>query len=464
MGAFAYIHLQNECHIYHQLDVAYLARFGKLSGDPAVWELLRKTIPYYPYNVEPAGMPEYYTDPSWKHYWAGGEAIGPGIIAGLFGDLRNQRVAETCAAIWGYGRGHVGAIAAEAWKPVAPQPLPDNYVIHDTNICGPRGRYGPWSFAGNGRNYGVGFQGKDTFVGCMLTDPQRRPLPLDSAVQVVTAEVRLNRTENHWLGGRCFAAQERLSTALGPDFGSLAVRYTVIRPQWQYKQDETLPWEGVQTWYCSKSRLVGLVSLESTADDRRAAIHGRIRLGLKRTLEPAEVASGDDLRRATGSASSWNYGRMRVTIHAHNYAAVTSEPSETTVQDDPKSYRSTEITLRDPVSVAAGEHGEVTYKKGTRYWYLVEIRAGDSPPAENVQRIEEGGLVGFRFHELGRRVFVLHNPSEAAIDANLPLEIQPGIAATWYDTDDGKGRTVKSDRLKTRLEAHRHMVAIVEER
>ena len=399
MGAFAYIHAQNECHVYHQFDVAYLARFWKLTGDPAVLELLRKTIPYYPYNVEPAGMPEYYTDPCWKHYWAGGDAIGPGIIAGLFGDPLNQRVAETCAAIWGYGHGHVGAIAAEAWKPVVPQPLPNNYVIHDTNVCGPRGRYGPWSFAGNGRDYGVGFQGKDTFVGCMLTDPQRRPLPLDSAVQVVTAEVRLNHTENHWLGGRCFAAHERLSTALGPDFGSLAVRYTVIRPQWQYKQDETLPWEGVQTWYCSKSRLMGLVSLENTADDRRAAIHGRIRLGLKRTLEPVEASSRDDLRRSTKGASSWKYGRMRVTIHAHNYAAVTSEPSETTVQDDPKSYRSTEITLRDPVSVLAGERGEVTYKKGTRYWYLVEIRAEDSPPAENVQRIEEGGLVGFRFRE-----------------------------------------------------------------
>ncbi|MCR4415784.1 MAG: hypothetical protein NUV77_25500, partial [Thermoguttaceae bacterium] len=366
-GAFPYLHTQNECFVYHRIDVAYLARYWKLSGNPAALELLRKTIPYYPYNVEPAGMPEYYTDPCWKHYWTGGDAIGPGIIASLFGDAHNQQVADACAISEGYGRGHEAAIAAECWKPVQAKPLPDQYVFYDQNIEGPRGRYGAWSFAGNGRNYGVGFQGKDTFVGAMITrPPKRRELPLDAALQVVTTEVRLNHTDDHWTGGRCHSAQERLSTALGPDFGSLAVRYTVSRPQWHYRYDELLPWQGTQTWYLSKSRLVGLVSLEATADETKAAVHGRIRLGMKRALEPIDP-------------KTWRYGRLVVRIHEHNYAGIVVKPSETTFQDPPDVRRSTEITLLDPQSVASGERGTVRFPKGTHYWFLVGPHLDEEP-------------------------------------------------------------------------------------
>ncbi len=449
-GAFTYIHTQNECFVYHRIDVAYLARFWKLTGNPAALELLRKTIPYYPYNVEPAGMPEYYTDPCWKHYWGGGDAIGPGIIASLFDDPLNQQVADACAISEGYGRGHEAAIAAECWKPVAPKPLADQYVLYDANVEGPRGRFGAWSFAGNGRNYGVGFQGKDTFVGAMITrPPKRRELPLDSALQVVTAEVRLNHTENHWLGGRCHSARERLSTALGPDFGSLAVRYTVSRPQWHYQGDELLPWQGTQTWFLSKTRLVGLVSLEATADEARAAVHGRIRLGLKRAIEPLD-------------ATTWKYGRLVVRIHGHNYAKIAIKPSETTFQDPPDLKRSTEITLLDPQSVAAGERGTVRFKKGTRYWFLVEARPDDSPWAESVERIEEEGLVGFRFGEPGRRVVVLHNPTDKPIEVNRPLGFAAGSTILRYDGRDGKGTREKADGLRLRLEPHRHVVLAAE--
>jgi hypothetical protein len=462
MGAFTYVNTQNECFVYHALDVIYAARYWKLSGDAAVLELLKKTAPYYPYNVEPAGMPEYYTDACWKHYWGGGDSTGPTVIAALCNDPLNQQVAETCGAIWGYGRGHTGAIAAEFWQPIAPKPLPDGYVIYDANIQGPRGRYGNWSFAGNGRNYGMGFQGKDTFVGCTLTDPDRRPMPLDAALQVVTAEVRLSHTGNHWEGGRCCSALEKLTTTLGEDFGSLAVRYQVSRPQWHYQYDELLPWEGTQVWYLSRSRLIGLVALEATADETRAAVHGRIRLGLKRELEPA----GND---------AWRYGRLVVKLHGHNYARVVARPSETTFLDAPSRYRSTEITLLDPLSVAAGEQGQVLFKKGTRYWFLVEIFPSDGPPAREVRRIGEGPLAGFHFLDADREVAILHNPTGEAVETDLPVgnagqaETKSGVAGAKrsvpqqptrsmiYEDQSGKGRP---GPRRLRLEPGRHVVVV----
>lgn len=447
MGAWTYINTQNECFVYHNLNVLFPARLWKLTGNATVLAMLRRTIPFYPYNVEPTGMPEYYTDPCWKHYWGGGSAPAPDVIASLFDDPLNKRVAETCASIWGYERGYHAAIAAEFWKPIASKPLPDGYVIDDLNVQGPRGRYGAWSFAGNGRNYTVGYQGKDTFVGAMLTDAQARPLPLDSALQVVTTEVRLNPTENHWRGGRCCSALEKLTTLTGQDFGSLAVRYQVSQPNWGYKQDDLYPWEGTQQWYLSRTRLVGLVALECMADETRAAIHGRVRLGMKRQIESLD-------------AKTWRYGRLQVRIHEHNYAKIVTRPSETFYMDKPESFKSTEITLLDPQSVAAGEKGTVTFKKGTRFYFLVEVHPDSSSPALEVQRIESSGALGFRIREAGRQIVLLHNPTAGPIDVNVPMG--PGKPTVYRDQPPA-GKSV-SGPLPTRIESYRHWVAVLNDR
>lgn len=451
-GAFAYVHTQNECFVYHGLTVAYLARYWLLSRDARALAILRKTIPYYPYNVEPAGMPEYYTDPCWKHYWTGGDAIGPAIIAALFEDPWNQQVADTCAAIAGYGKGHLAAIAAECWKPVPAKPLPDHYVRFDVNIQGPRGRYGAWSFAGNGRNYGTGFQGKDTFVGAMITRPAKRhELPLDAALQVVTTAVRLNHTDNHWTGGRCHSAQEHLNTTVGPDFGSLAVVYTVSRPHWNYGHDELLPWQGVQTWYLGRWRLMGLVSLEAMADETRAAVHGRIRLGLRRTAEQLHP-------------DTWRYGRLLVQVHRHNYAQILLRPSETFYLDPPDVRNSTEITLVDPLSLAAGQRGTVRFPKGSRYWFLIEARPDDAPPAGNIRLIEEAPAVGFCFREPGRQVALLHNPSDKPIEVAVPIGVTPSAPVWHYAGRDGQGEPLPAGRKTVRLAPYQHVVLVQEER
>lgn len=449
MGAWAYTNTQNECFVYHHLNVVYSARYWKLSGNPVTLAMLKRTIPFYPYNVEPAGMPEYYTDACWKHYWGGGAAPGPEVMAGLFGDPLNKRVAEVCAAIWGYETGYQSAIAAEFWKPIPSKPLPDGYVIYDTNIQGARGRYGNWSFAANGRNYGVGYQGKDTFAGCMITDPPRRPMPLDSALQVVTAEVRLNHTDNHWRGGLCHSALEKLTTTTGPDFGSLAVRYTVSKPNWGHLKDTVYAWQGIQQWYLSRTRLVGLVALECTADESRAAVHGRIRLGLSRELKSL-------------AEQTWQYGKLVVRIHGHNYARIVTKPSETFYLDVPEKYRSTEITLVDPLSVAAGEKGDVKFPKGSRYWFLVEVRPEGSPPAEAVERIESGPLAGFRFREPGRTVALLHNPTDHEAEVNVPVNPPGGTKLTIYQGNDGKGESAAGETIRTKLQPHRHLVAVVQ--
>lgn len=448
-GAFTYIFTQNECFVYHHLNVTFSARFWQLTKNATTLEMLRKTIPFYPYNLEPAGVPEYYTDACWKHYWAGPKAAGPEVIAGLFDDPLNKRAAEISAEVAGYGHGYQAAIAAEFWKPIASKPLPDQYTFFDKNIQGPRGRYGRWSFAGNGRNYGVGYQGKDTFVGCMITDPERRPLPLDAALQVVTTEVRLNHEQNHWRGGRCHSAQEQLTTTLGPDFGTLAVRYTVSKPNWRHEEDILFPWEGTQQWYLSKQRLVGLVALEATEDEKRAAVHGRIRLGMKRDIE------SDD-------PTFWRYGKLRIKLHKHNYAEIVGRPSETFYLDEPDRYRSTEITLIDPISHAAQQQGEVDYPRGTRYYFLVEVFPDNVEPAGSVAPIEANETIGFELVEASRRVLLLHNPGAQPAAVNLPLEAGTNQTARLFSDNSGTGKPLAGEGLQITLEPTKHVAVVIE--
>ena len=229
--------------------------------------------------------------------------------------------------------------------------------------------------------------------------------------------------------------------------------------------------------------LIGLVALEATADETRAAVLGRVRLGLKRDLEPAPEL-GDN---------AWRYGRLVVKLHGHNYARVEIRPSETTFLEQPSRCRSTELTLLDPLSVAAGRagpgtvrrtvaedgragwSGEVLLKKGTRYWFLVEVFSSDNPPAQSVQcwpgsstATPSGGsaaglsgvwLVGFRFLDGDREAAVLFNPTDQAIETNLPLG---GAGTKWsiYEDHSGKGRPEGPGSRRVRLEPFRQIVAV----
>jgi len=99
----------------------------------------------------------------------------------------------------------------------------------------------------------------------------------------------------------------------------------------------------------------------------------------------------------------------------------------------------------------------VTFRKGTRYYFLVEVYPEGVAPAEEVKRVEQGGLSGFRFRESDRRVVVLHNPTDAAVEVDLPLE--SGIPkGTIYQANDGKGRPHEGPPLRMRLEPHQHLV------
>jgi len=118
----------------------------------------------------------------------------------------------------------------------------------------------------------------------------------------------------------------------------------------------------------------------------------------------------------------------------------------------------------DPLSAAAGEKGNVKYPKGTRYWFLVEIRPESSPPAEKLQRIEQGPAVGFRLHEPGRTVLLLHNPTDQPAEVNLPLDVPAGASVRVYRENEGEGERMEGGAIRTKLQPHHHLTVVAGQR
>ncbi|MDO4559247.1 MAG: hypothetical protein Q4C47_09795, partial [Planctomycetia bacterium] len=156
-GGFRYLADENDSPLYHQVVVLHLAaivRDGRAEspgGEIPEAGILRGSLPYYPLTFEPSGMAEYTTSPAWKRYWNRGDAAAPAIIAGLCNDPANQAVAETCARVWGYGKGYYAITAADFWRPIVPEDSAKRRVVPDMNIGGLRGRCGRWSWVAGGR-------------------------------------------------------------------------------------------------------------------------------------------------------------------------------------------------------------------------------------------------------------------------------------------------------------------------
>ena len=413
-GAFTYLGRQNECFVYHEINVTHLARYWQLTGSRVARDLVLASGPYYPDNVEPGGVPEYYTDCFWKHYWGGASAIGPDIVASMLHEFRpkavelaaqNRRVANV-ELKWVKPSHHYAIYAATLWRDFPEAPQRDGYILYDRNVEGPRGRFGHWSFAGTTRDPGKGAQGKDTFVGAMLTSAEEKQFPLDAALQVVTSQYRLQPGGPRHKSCRYLSANEEDAVTVAKEFAALTTRYRIQNVSWGGKSTLT-HWEGQQEWIQTPHRLIGTLSIRPLADEKAYSIHGRVRLGPKLALEKK-----DD--------GTFRYGGLLVRLHGHNYADVITEPSENYWLQSPEQFRSTEIVLRDAASVRSGEKEPLTYPAGTEQFFTVEVLPANDRPAEQVKRLElPGGLRALEIVADGRWLMLIHNPNRTAVTASI---------------------------------------------
>lgn len=413
-GGMTYINTQNECLTYHGINIVALARFEQVTGDRAARDLIAATRWYYPLSIEPSGVAEYSTSPSWKAYWnmvTGNDAAL--IVAAITGCPHNARV----AAMGDAGRGNL--LLAPYFRPeLTPAAAPDGYITYDQNTLGPRGRFGRFSFAGTTREVpdarrggafdpSTEFRGRSTYVGCMVMYPEgkipkgQERWPLSAALQDATVEVRvapgvpdLSRLNTHAF----LSKDDRNATTVNDRFAALTTSYTIVD-----RKGELTPWRVEQVWLMTPRRIVGLVEVSATADAEALGVNGHFRFISGRvnwgTRKEFESVTSDTLR----------YGDLETKLHAQTFGAVSTDYTDTFSGDTKK----TGLLL---LGAPQGDLSPQRFAKGTRKFYLAEVRPVGTEPAGEVRRFDAGpGLIGVLLADGDLKLRAVFNTTDAPV-------------------------------------------------
>ncbi|MEM6471447.1 MAG: hypothetical protein AAF802_17930 [Planctomycetota bacterium] len=398
-GGFAYVYEHNETFTYHQIVIKALARYWQISGSEIALDLVRGSYWYYPLSIEPRGTAEYSTAASWKQFWNTVSGVdGAFIVACLADSGENQTVAS-----WGspspnlfmasFDRGTMKCV-----------PSPDQYILYDANIMGPRGRFGSFSFSGTGSPYTNNRRGKQTFVGCMTVNGDKKGWDLNAALGAVYAAVKVEagdigydvRTKKALV----LSSQERNATTVTQHFAALSTRYQLS----SYSSKKPEPWLGTQQWLFTANRIIGLVSLESLKEQmaysmqlRLKFVSGRESWGTRKTFKP----EGTD---------TYRYGDLNIAIHQTSFGGRRIRYTDTYTGD---SQKCGEIILLDSQSHRTNEQEPLVFAAHQKQFALVEIYPRTSTPASNVQcKTLSNGLIEIQLDDAEKRLILVHNPTD----------------------------------------------------
>jgi hypothetical protein len=391
-GGLNYIGPETEIPTYHDLNVVWLARYYALTGDERARKLLAATTPYYPSVSSNEGRPEYYTDCWWKHYWGDGKAAGPEIVAGITGDSHNKWLANRLLERAGAGRTYYAIYAGMFYRADVPeQPLADNWLVHDKNIGGPRGRFGNWYFAGV-----PGGGARDTFVGAMICDGAGAE-PLQGALLAATLEVgqppdSRGRNRDLYISG----SDDFTDSVIVGDMAALGTRYTIRRPYINSVAGRDVPptpWQATQVWLLTKHGLVGLLEVEATEEWTVPHLGAEVRLG-----------PGIPIEQTTNG--SYRVGPLVTRILNTNFSEVTVGKARPPYAQSESKHEA--ILLR----TGGDEH---TARPGEPLYYAVLAAPQDAAEIKNFRRLDTKGPWAFQVSIEGKLVVVSFKPVEKAV-------------------------------------------------
>jgi len=398
-GGLNYIGPETEIPTYHDLNVVWIARYYALTGDDRAKKLLEVTTPYYPSVSSNEGRPEYYTDCWWKHYWGDGKAAGPEIIAGITGDAHNKWLANRLLERTGPGSAYYPIYAGMFYRDDVPEePLVDNWLVHDENIGGPRGRFGNWHFAGV-----PGGGARDTFVGAMICDGAGSQ-PLKGALLAATIEVgqppdARGRNRDLTISG----SDDVTDSVILGDVAALGARYTIRRPyinSVEGREVPPTPWQGTQVWLLAKHGLVGLLEVEATEELTVPHLGAEVRLGPGLPVE--QTANG-----------SYRVGPLVTRILATSFPEVSAGKARPPYAQSESKHEA--VLLR----TAGDEH---TARPGKPMHYAVLAAPEDAAEITGFERLAAKGLWAFQVSIQGKPVVVAFNPGDEAVRLELPWQ------------------------------------------
>jgi hypothetical protein len=173
------------------------------------------------------------------------------------------------------------------------------------------------------------------------------------------------------------------------------------------------PWRQSEAWLFTPHRMVGLVRVESLADQTAYGIDGVLQFlhGWGKNDHQDFQAQGD---------RTFQYGLLTTTIREHDYARMDTS----VLDDDNEPGKYSRIVLADE---AAGSDQQASYAGGAHHFFLAELYPQWNQPADQVQSLKlDHGLIGFEVNEQKKVYRMVFNPGET--DQNCLVAVAAGEA------------------------------------
>ena len=445
-GATHYDSYSNETYLYHFIVVRNAGWYYLFTGSPSIKQLLLGMSHYSPLTQDRGGYAEYSTAPAWKPFYTSNVGKDMALLeAYLTGDPYNFTIGKeaTSEPILAFYY-HPGISGAE---------LPDNFMLYDRNVLGPRGRFGTWGVVGTTRDPskpGPELQeapdpqgcGNNTFAGAYILDEKTRKL--SGALHGAAPEVKIaNGEEKDWnrggnwvylTGADCHNAVSKSNLVYG-----LSTRYPIYTRK-GFGPDGYTGWDGIQEWVYTPDRIIGLTGICSQKSSTAYGLAQRMVLfSFRGTCKPGD---GKAQEVKSDGEDSWSYGNLRLKAYAKEYLGkvetfyfgLMANYGGADHKDDAGSAL---IVLHDEKS---GSDTPTIFPAGTERSVILEVTHDRKKFSTDVAKLKlPDGLNGFEFaEEAGRKIRMIHNTTEKPIDYSDTMKTSYGkarIIMSWNDTE-----------------------------
>lgn len=452
-GGMNYVGYQNETFTYHVENIESLAWWYLFTYNQTTKDILRKSVNYYPLSIQD-GVAEYYTAVSWKHYWNTtiGD-VGAYIAAAISGDKQNYRLGKDVSGEL------LPAFLYNSNLSEASQP--DNYVLYDENIQGPRGKFGAWNFAATGRDPSntsesnvIGL-GKKTFVGGMILTENNTNWPLNAAFDMATVEIKVSSgvdTDLRRIKHRYYSVNEENANVMGNTFASLSTKYSILNKTATTPDGwNTMPWTVDQQWIVGEDRIVGRLGIQPNSSQSVYAVRtflkfvsGRNWWGVKKDWVPL-------------GNNTWSYGDLIIKVHTNDFKGGIETGYTDTFSGT--ANKSGYMLIQDNKSFGLPEALR-TYTTSDEYYCLIEIYPNNKTAANSITSVATGSanFEGYKVVE-GSKVHIMV-ANKKATSASYTFSPDGSYQyTTAFKSWDGSTQEINSSQSIT-IPAYQHVLLV----
>lgn len=477
-GGTHYCYFHTESPTYHYDSKLFIYLWYIMSGSQKYKEMLEKMTPFpvTAVHLVGKGFVEYSSSTPWKPYYAPHHVpkrldYAAEISALMFGDPYSWTLAKCISDKNWY--------AAFIYRTgLTEKKLPDNFVMYDEGIIGPRGRFGRWGYVGIAREYSTGLPEvtttdiglnpiKATYAGAYILkdNPTMDEYPLNAAFHscMPCIKVAKGKESNLTEGKECayLSTDEKNSLIKNKELYSIASTYSIRGGLSGVKSTH---WGGMQQWVYTPNRIIGLLTVRANKENKVFGLSNLIKLV---SGEGKKMPAKDVKELIKVDSKTYRYGDLNIAIHDQNYnGAYTHYYGDimTPLYKVENGKGCCMFELHDEKDF--NTDSLITYPAGYEKYVLVEVTPQGTSMSKTPIFINTNNpnLKSFEFQEKNRAIRIVHNCGTQKETFTLNLNAPYGkcfIEKSWNDQAIKlKGKSIVQN---IEIPANQHLLIISSE-